>query len=193
MNQLIKITENNGNRAVSARELYNFLEVTERFSNWFERQLQYGFVEMQDYAGCKVFNALANQTLQDYSLTINTAKEIAMVQRTDKGKQARQYFISMEYVAINSTLQPYKADMINSSLMDKKEELLSLIKVYLTKSDTRIVANNLGISFTAVRNVVNGNSMSERIYKALFERAMCNKKKEGKIFSYQEMIDTLKK
>ena len=45
MNELIKITEYKGNQAVSARDLHKFLEITERFSSWFERMLQYGFVE----------------------------------------------------------------------------------------------------------------------------------------------------
>lgn len=96
MNELIKITESNGKQAVSARELYKFLEATERFNNWFERQLQYGFVENIDYVGCKQFNTLANQELNDYALTINCAKEISMLQRNEKGKQARQYFIEAE-------------------------------------------------------------------------------------------------
>ena len=96
MNELIKITETNGQRAVSARELYKFLEATERFSNWFERQLQYGFTENVDYVGCKQFNALANQELMDYALTIDCAKEISMLQRNEKGKQARKYFIEVE-------------------------------------------------------------------------------------------------
>lgn len=96
MNELIKITESNGKQAVSARELYKFLEATERFSNWFERQLQFGFIEGTDYVGCKQFNTLANQELIDYALTINCAKEISMLQRNEKGKQARQYFIEAE-------------------------------------------------------------------------------------------------
>lgn len=96
MNELIKITETNGKRAVSARELHKFLEATERFSNWFERQLQYGFTENVDYVGCKQFNALANQELMDYALTIDCAKEISMLQRNEKGKQARKYFIEVE-------------------------------------------------------------------------------------------------
>lgn len=96
MNELIKITEQDGKQAVSARELYKFLEATERFSNWFERQLQYGFTENIDYVGCKQFNTLANQELTDYALSISCAKEISMLQRNDKGKQARQYFIEAE-------------------------------------------------------------------------------------------------
>ena len=93
---LIPISENNGKRAVSARDLYNFLGCTERFQSWFERQLQYGFVEGVDYVGCKVFNTLANQELQDYAMTISMAKEVSMIQRNEKGKEARTYFIACE-------------------------------------------------------------------------------------------------
>lgn len=96
MNELIKITEYNGNQAVSARDLHKFLEITERFSSWFERMLQYGFVENTDYQGCEFFNTLANQTLTDYALTLDCAKEISMIQRSKKGKEAREYFIACE-------------------------------------------------------------------------------------------------
>ena len=54
--ELIKITEQNGKKVVSARELHAFLEAKERFGAWFERQSQYGFVENIDLVGCKVFN-----------------------------------------------------------------------------------------------------------------------------------------
>lgn len=83
-------------QAVSARELYDFLQPTERFASWFERQLQYGFSLNADYVGCEVFNTLARQSLQDYFVSIDMAKEISMIQRSDKGKQARQYFIDCE-------------------------------------------------------------------------------------------------
>ncbi|MGA6102127.1 antA/AntB antirepressor family protein [Psychrobacter pocilloporae] len=95
--QLPTIQENKDlQQAVSARDLYGFLQPSERFGNWFERQLQYGFVENVDYVGCEVFNALARQSLQDYFLSIDMSKEISMIQRSDKGKQARQYFIDCE-------------------------------------------------------------------------------------------------
>lgn len=67
MSDLIKIVENNGSKAVSARELHKFLDASERFGNWIERQFQYGFVENVDYVGCKEFNPLANQELTDYA------------------------------------------------------------------------------------------------------------------------------
>ena len=96
MQELIKVTEENGEQLVSARELYNFLEVTERFSNWFERQMQFGFEENVDFTGCKFFNTQANQELQDYILKIDMAKELAMLSKSEKGKEIRKYFIELE-------------------------------------------------------------------------------------------------
>ena len=122
MKELIKITEQNGKRAVSARELHRFLEVTERFSNWFERQLQYGFIEGVDYHGCEVFNTLANQTLTDYALTIDTAKEISMLQRTEKGKQARRYFIECEKLAQNPVSNLSKIDLAQMVIESEREK-----------------------------------------------------------------------
>ena len=104
MKELIKVTTNDkGQQLVSARELHEFLEVTERFSSWFERYCKYGFEENIDYTGCKVFNTLARQELQDYAMTIEMAKEFSMLQRTERGKQARKYFIECEKIAKGET------------------------------------------------------------------------------------------
>lgn len=97
MNELIKITTSaQGAEVVSGRDLHKFLEATERFSAWFDRQLSYGFTENVDFTGCKVFNALANQEVTDYAITVDMAKEVAMIQRSEKGKQIRQWFIERE-------------------------------------------------------------------------------------------------
>lgn len=97
MNQLINIRQNENNESVvSGRELHGFLEVTERYSTWFERMVKYGFEENVDFVGCKVFNTLAKQELQDHALKLDMAKEISMIQRTARGKEARQYFIQVE-------------------------------------------------------------------------------------------------
>ena len=96
MNELIKVNYEKENPTVSGRDLHDFLEITERYSNWFDRMTQYGFEENSDYLGCKYFNTQARQELQDHALTISMAKEICMIQRNDKGKQARQYFLKLE-------------------------------------------------------------------------------------------------
>ena len=118
MQDLIKITEKEGQQLVSARELHEFLEITERFSSWFERYCKYGFEENLDYTGCKVFNTLAKQELQDYAMTIDMAKEFSMLQRSEKGKQARQYFINCE-----KKLKEAKPQCIEDVLISSLQEM----------------------------------------------------------------------
>ena len=86
-------------QTVSARELHKQLDVTDRFSRWFERMLAYGFVENQDFTGVKsstLVNNGAEIDLQDYQLSVDMAKHICMVQRTEKAKEVRQYLIDLE-------------------------------------------------------------------------------------------------
>lgn len=97
MNQLIKITINeNGQQLTSGRELHEFLEAKERYSKWFDRMTGYGFVEGVDYTPYQKVHPLNDQKITDHVLTIDMAKEISMLQRSEKGKQARLYFIEVE-------------------------------------------------------------------------------------------------
>lgn len=132
MEELIKVTKDDkGISVVSGRELHDFLEVTERYSSWFLRMTKYGFEESVDYVGCKVFNTLAKQELQDHALTLDMAKEISMIQRTEKGKQARQYFIDVEKAYKQQAEQPqyklpqnYSEALIELAKEVKKNEAL---------------------------------------------------------------------
>jgi anti-repressor protein len=100
MNELIKIEENNGIRVVSARELYTYLEVNTEFPKWCVRMFDYGFEQDKDYSIVVVKNdgnsKGGRNTLIDYALTTDCAKEISMLQRTEKGSKARKYFIEVE-------------------------------------------------------------------------------------------------
>ncbi len=98
MNDLIPVNYDNDRPTVSARDLHEFLEVGARFNDWFPRMCEYGFSEGTDF-----YSFLSNgdgfgksATKTDAALTIEMAKEIAMLQRNEKGKQARQYFIQLE-------------------------------------------------------------------------------------------------
>lgn len=96
MNGLLTINYETEQPTVSARELHAGLEISERFQSWFNRQLQYGFQENTDYVGRKEFNTLAKQELQDYFISVDMAKQICMIQRSEKGRQYRQYFLDLE-------------------------------------------------------------------------------------------------
>ena len=97
--ELIKITTNDeGKQLVSARELHEFLEIKTDFRKWFPRMCEYGFEENIDYTRafqkCPTLGGI--QTVADYAISIDMAKELSMIQRTEKGKQARLYFIECE-------------------------------------------------------------------------------------------------
>lgn len=96
MNELIKITANEqGSQAVSARDLFEYLESKAKFADWCNRMFEYGFEEGRDFITI-LGKSSGGRPSTDYALTLDTAKEIAMLQRTEKGKQARQYFIECE-------------------------------------------------------------------------------------------------
>ena len=122
-NVLIPINFDGEQPTVSARDLHAGLGISERFQSWFNRQLQYGFQESTDYVGCKEFNTLARQELQDYEISVDMAKQICMIQRTDKGKQYREYFLDLEK-AWNSpeAIMARALQMANKSIDSLKEQ-----------------------------------------------------------------------
>lgn len=101
MNELINITLNeNHEPVVSARDLHKGLEISKRFSAWFEQNSKL-FIENEEFTsvpkGTPVIGGNGNiQYLDDFALTIDMAKQLAMMSRTDKGKEVRKYFIQVE-------------------------------------------------------------------------------------------------
>ena len=96
----LQIVERDGIQSVSARELFEGLESNERFSKWWDRFASYGFVEDTDFVVCTK-KYVANQyggekEFTDYAITIDMAKQICMLQRSEKGRQYRQYLINLE-------------------------------------------------------------------------------------------------
>ncbi|EUJ44386.1 phage antirepressor KilAC domain-containing protein [Paenilisteria rocourtiae] len=100
MNELITTQHNKeGQVIVSARELHEFLGVRTKYKDWFPRMVSYGFVENTDFIAMAQKRATAQgneTTFIDHHITLPMAKEISMIQRTEKGKQARQYFLQVE-------------------------------------------------------------------------------------------------
>jgi len=83
------------NVAVDARGLHDFLEVGKDFSNWFKDMTDYGFTQGEDFTPISA-KSRGGRPRIEYAMTLDMAKELAMIQRTDKGQQARRYFISAE-------------------------------------------------------------------------------------------------
>ncbi|MFX3678053.1 antA/AntB antirepressor family protein, partial [Streptococcus suis] len=100
MNEIINISVNdNQEPVVSGRQLHEALGVNSNYTTWFDRMTEYGFTENEDYV---LLSNFGNQTGRgghnkvDHVIKLDMAKEIAMIQRTDRGKQVRQYFIQIE-------------------------------------------------------------------------------------------------
>lgn len=103
LSNLIPISYDNPERpTVSGRELHDFLEVGADYRHWFPRMCEYGFTEGEDFNSVKIDRVQneggrkVSRTLDDHQLTIPMAKELCMIQRNERGKQARQYFLAVE-------------------------------------------------------------------------------------------------
>lgn len=107
MTEIIKIEERNGAQAVSARDLHDALGVKKDFSSWIkERIYKYGFVENQDFEVFTEFgeNPNGGRPTIEYALSIDMAKELAMVENNGKGRVIRKYFIEKEQEAKRNIL-----------------------------------------------------------------------------------------
>ena len=93
---LIPVSYDNPERpTVSGRELHEFLGVKSRYNDWFNNMTAYGFAENVDYVSLTK-NLVNGGRSTDHQLTIPMAKELCMIQRNERGKQARQYFLAVE-------------------------------------------------------------------------------------------------
>jgi len=96
MNELLKINTTDSERiTVSARDLHEALEVKTQFKDWFPRMCEYGFEDGKDFCSF-LSESTGGRPSQDAQITVDMAKEIAMLQRTEKGKEVRKYFIQVE-------------------------------------------------------------------------------------------------
>lgn len=139
MTEIIKITEQNGQQIVSARELYKFLEVKTDFTNWCKRMFEYGFEEEIDFTPF-LAESTGGRPSVDYALTLDTAKEISMLQRTDKGKLARKYFIECEKKLGNNTLTAAELLLENAKMLVKNEQKLIEHNKRIEELETRTIS-----------------------------------------------------
>lgn len=95
MNDLIAINYDTDKPTVSGRELHEALEVKSKYADWFKNMCAYGFTEGEDYTAISKNLENGGRTIE-HDITIPMAKEICMLQRNEKGKQFRQYFIKVE-------------------------------------------------------------------------------------------------
>ena len=147
----------NGEVKISGRQLHMFLEVQTRYNDWFTRMKEYGFTEGVD------FNLLKNEQVQtegtrevrreviDHLMTLSMAKELAMLQRTEKGKEARLYFIRVEE-KWNSPVQVMaRALLLSKKMLDDTQAQLTDARTQIERDRPKVLfADSVSASDTTI-------------------------------------------
>ncbi|EPW0455675.1 antA/AntB antirepressor family protein [Escherichia coli] len=155
---------------VNARDLHTFLGVGKRFASWItERIAEYGFVENQDYIAISQKREIGyGRGKKDYHLTLDTAKELAMVERNEKGRQIRRYFIECEKKLRN--IQP-----VQTELQFTAEEIILLCYMQLWMEKAQDLSKHL---YPIMKEL--NSSYTNKLYDIAFETIyMVTKNKEA--------------
>ena len=200
MNELIKISYENAERpTVSGRELHEALEVKTAYKDWFPRMCEYGFSEGEDFNPLKneqvrtEGNRQVSRELTDHQLTIPMAKEICMLQRSEKGKQFRQYFIRVEEAwnspemimkrALEIANEKVKALQVSVSQLTVDKQIMQPKADYFDE----LVDRNLltGIRETAKELKVKQNTF----VNFLLDKKYLYRDKKGKLMPYAKPME----
>lgn len=193
MTELIKISYENAERpTVSGRELHDALEVETPYHKWFPRMCEYGFLELEDF-WTKMSESTGGRPSTDHQLTIPMAKEICMLQRSEKGKQFRQYFIRVEEAwnspemimkrALEIANEKVKALQVSVSQLTVDKQIMQPKADYFDE----LVDRNLltGIRETAKELKVKQNTF----VNFLLDKKYLYRDKKGKLMPYAKPME----
>lgn len=182
MKPLISTIEHNGNTSVSARNLHQFLEVKSKFAEWINRRIaEYGFVENQDFI---IFSEISEKIgkgrpTKEYILSMDMAKELSMIERSEKGKQARLYFIECEKKLREVHPQYYALEVSSERIIEKRQMLYKQfteeLRKFLYRGDLTRLSEEYDISYSKIIRVMRGLCFDNKIVNLLYEKAMNNK------------------
>lgn len=197
MNELIKINYDSDRPTVLGRDLYEVLEVKTAYKDWFPRMCEYGFTEGTDY--CSFLSdrsdGKAGKPKTDHQLTIEMAKEICMIQRSEKGKQCRQYFIAVEEQFNNPQAIMARALRVADEELKRLHITVSQLtvdnQVMKPKADyfDALVDRNLLTNFRETAQQLGYKEKS--FVQFLIEKKYVYRDKRGKLMPYAEKNDGL--
>lgn len=143
--ELIPIREHGGRPAVSGRELHEFLGVTTRYDTWFARMAEYGFTEGHDYV-LKIERVKSESRGREYEqsdhmLTLDMGKQLGMIQRNDRGRMIREYFIAIENrareVSATKSLEQRTLELVGELHSKVQEQQAELVEIRPLASQAR--------------------------------------------------------
>lgn len=170
MTDIIAITYNEKDEPViSGRELHERLGIETPYKQWFDRMCEYGFEDSKDYCTflCNRSDGLAGKPRTDHILTLDMAKQLCMIQRSDKGREFREYFIEVERAWNSEDMILGRALKIserrNRVLAEKNEQLEA--KVESLESDNYKLADTVDKLDKQVMKLTESRDSYEKLYK----------------------------
>lgn len=150
VNQIIEINYDTEQPTVSARELYERLKIDSNFTTWFKRMCEYGFLEGKDFFPKKE-ESTGGRPATDFDVSIRTAKEICMIQRTEEGRIIRNYFLDLEDVW-NTPEQVFARalKMADKTIHSLKNENYALLQDNERMKPKEIFADAVSASHTSI-------------------------------------------
>lgn len=189
MTELIRIDYQSDRPTVLASDLHNFLEVETPMNKWFPRMCEYGFTEGQDFQTF-LSESTGGRPAQDAQLTIDMAKELCMIQRSEKGRQARQYFIQLEKDwnspekvmarALQIADRQIKALKVENSALTVENQILQPKADYFDQ----LVDRNLLTGFRETAKQL--NIPPKKFVSFLLEKKYIYRDKKGRLMPYAE-------
>lgn len=187
MNELIKVNYDNDTPTVSGRELHELLDIKTPYDKWFPRMCEYGFSESIDFSTF-LSESTGGRPATDHQLTIEMAKEICMLQRNDKGKQVRQYFLNLEKAWNTPEMVMSRALKMAESQICKLQavnsELTVKNQILQPKADffDELVDRHLLTSFRETAKEL--NIKEKKFINFLIEKKYLYRDKKGKLMPY---------
>jgi len=195
VNELITVNYDGETPTVSGRELRAALGIKTSYTQWFDRMTEYGFLENEDFTTVRKKVSRADgsvmpQTQYDHALTIPMAKEICMLQRNDKGKMFRQYFIKVEEAWNSPEMVMKRAlDYANASVKQLQIKVSALSvdnEIMKPKADyfDELVERN---TLTNFRETAKQLDVKEKAFiQFLIEHKYIYRDKRGKLMPYAD-------
>lgn len=193
MNELININYENSSRpTVMGRELHEALGVKTAYKDWFPRMCEYGFTEGKDFSSF-LSESTGGRPSTDHQLTIPMAKEICMLQRTEKGKQFRQYFIKVEESWNSPEMVMKRAlDFANAKVRELQLSVSQLTvdkQIMQPKADyfDELVDRNL---LTGIRETAKELKVKQKVFvDFLLDKKYLYRDKKGKLMPYAKSLE----
>lgn len=178
MNELIKIeTSQDGKQTVNARDLHDFMEVGKDFSNWIKGRIsQFDFTENQDFITYAQKGGGGKFAAIEYHLTLDMAKELSMVERNEKGKQARQYFIECEkrVKEISPALQLAHAVLLAGKMIEDQKLQIAEMQPKADFFDA-VAGSTTAVDMAIVAKTLNMGVGRNQLFEILREKAILDR------------------